>query len=59
MLSEAEKINVKKLEDNEETVARETLENQRGTRRMGILTTRRRTVTLHSWWWSPGQPNHM
>ena len=44
MLSEAEKINVKKLEDNEETAARVTVENQRGTRRMEILTMRRRTV---------------
>jgi hypothetical protein len=42
--SEAEKINVKKLEDNEETAAREPVENQRGTRRMEILRMRRRTV---------------
>ena len=44
MKSEAEKINVKKLEDNEETAAREPVEYQRGTRRMEILRMRRRTV---------------
>ena len=39
LLSEAEK-----LEDNEETTARKTVENQRGTRRMEIMTKRRTTV---------------